>query len=278
MADSTQSATRRRSSAATAGAAGVVLEPAPTTVFPRLVRDLREALSTRAAGRVWDPTVEHGSTAFHTELVDQTVRLPARKQRPVAPAAVTRNPSALSSEAGPSASPVAQALAALPSRSPLSPLQIGSPLFPDGIVSPQWLRRHRVQTPAVHVGFYCLSQLPEELIKAQTQPQAQAGTSSAAPDAGEKSAASVLENADIVLPPLLVAGADEATMLRELKERDDALIQHISTSRQLLAERGIKLTIVLLTTRSMLSHPSLEARLSYIRARRRSTPRRPSSS
>lgn len=51
----------------------------------------------------------------------------------------------------------------------------------------------------------------------------------------------------------------------ELKKRDEDLIRVISERKRTLSERGIKFTVVLLTTRSMLESPSLESRLSYIR-------------
>nr|KAJ3420602.1 hypothetical protein HK105_005482 [Polyrhizophydium stewartii] len=38
--------------------------------------------------------------------------------------------------------------------SPLSPLNPASPMFPDGIISPLWVGRHRDVLPAVVVGFY----------------------------------------------------------------------------------------------------------------------------
>lgn len=52
---------------------------------------------------------------------------------------------------------------------------------------------------------------------------------------------------------------------QELKARDDELIRLITERKKVLVERGIKLTVVLLTTRGLLESQQLEARLSYIR-------------
>ncbi|KAJ3191020.1 hypothetical protein HK101_008161 [Irineochytrium annulatum] len=40
--------------------------------------------------------------------------------------------------------------------SPLSPLNASSPLYPDGMMTPAWVRRHREEIPAVVLGFYDL--------------------------------------------------------------------------------------------------------------------------
>lgn len=113
---------------------------------------------------------------------------------------------------------------------------MGSPLFPDGIISPLWVRRYREQVPAVYLSFHCLSQLPGDMVRLQSK-----GSAAAVP--GEEDD----------LPPSLVApGADEGAMLQHLKANDEALIKHIAESLRSLTERGIKLTVVLLTTRDML--------------------------
>lgn len=38
--------------------------------------------------------------------------------------------------------------------SPLSPLNPTSPLYPDGIMTPLWVHRHKEVIPSVVVGFY----------------------------------------------------------------------------------------------------------------------------
>lgn len=40
--------------------------------------------------------------------------------------------------------------------SPISPLTPGSPVFPDGLIPPAWVRKHREILPSVVVGFYDL--------------------------------------------------------------------------------------------------------------------------
>lgn len=57
----------------------------------------------------------------------------------------------------------------------------------------------------------------------------------------------------------------EASSMEELKAKDEELIKTIAERKRGLVERGIKLTVVLLTSRSMLENPQLEARLSYLR-------------
>ena len=38
--------------------------------------------------------------------------------------------------------------------SPLSPLTLDSPLYPDGIMTTMWIRKHRDIIPSVFVSFY----------------------------------------------------------------------------------------------------------------------------
>ncbi|KDN38138.1 hypothetical protein K437DRAFT_270646 [Tilletiaria anomala UBC 951] len=197
----------------------------PDAHFPTLSGHLRNAFLARGRTSAWDPTIGK-SPVFHSVLVDRDIRLPPRKVRV----------STSTSSGVASISPASQ----LPPRSPLSPLQLNGPLFPDGIISPQWIRRYRDQVPAVHIIFHCLAQLPAQLLSSTQEP-------------------------DQVPPGIIVQGEDEASTLQKLKAYDEELIAHISDSLRILTERGIKLTVVLLTTRGMLSHPSLEARLSYIR-------------
>ncbi|PWN30606.1 hypothetical protein BDZ90DRAFT_257681 [Jaminaea rosea] len=118
-------------------------------------------------------------------------------------------------------------------RSPLSPLHPASPLFPDGLIAPIWARKHRDIVPSVFVAFYCLS--------------------------GDAAVEQTSEDNDAPSPaPRQLSG-------QELKARDEELIRLISERKRPLNERGIKLTVVLLTARNMLDNPQLEARLSYIR-------------
>ncbi|EJT96878.1 hypothetical protein DACRYDRAFT_112219 [Dacryopinax primogenitus] len=62
------------------------------------------------------------------------------------------------------------------------------------------------------------------------------------------------------LPGALSTGAEE-----ELKERDAELAREIADRKRTTAERGVKLTVVLLATRAMLEDKSLDLRLSALR-------------
>ena len=154
----------------------------------------------------------------------QNVRLPPKKTRPT-----PRTLNATAAEQQPS-------LASLQPRSPLSPLHPSSPLFPDGLIAPVWLRKHRELVPSVFVSFYCLT---EQIIESDsTTTEEQKGVQSNG------------KIAEVLSGP-------------ELKQRDEALIRAISDRKRTLSERGIKFTVVLLTTRAMLGEctpPSLQER------------------
>lgn len=195
----------------------------PAEVFPTLTSDLCTIFASRGRSTAWDQA-QGQSAAFHTVLVDRNVRLPPRKTRPTARTLTATSPEEQSG------------LAALPARSPLSPLHPSSPLFPDGLIAPIWLRKHRELVPAVYVAFFCLSE-PE----------------------GER--VSVDGGKDAEAPSTLAS----AEAMQDLKLRDEELIKMISDRKRTLNERGIKMTVVLLTTREMLEAAALECRLSYIR-------------
>ncbi|PWN53564.1 hypothetical protein IE53DRAFT_397856 [Violaceomyces palustris] len=122
----------------------------------------------------------------------------------------------------------ASALSSLPPRSPLSPLHPASPLFPDGLIAPIWTRKHRELVPSVYVAFHCLAEV--------ARPRPAPGQDGEVGDSGES-----------------------------LRRKDEELIRIIAERKRSLTERGIKLTVVLLTSRTMLENPQLEARLSYVR-------------
>ena len=211
------SAAASSSSASSAPHADTASDPAapsdhPSTVFPDLTKSLHDILASRARNTLWDPA-RGRAAVFHTVFVDHSVRLPPLKTKPsarhVSPIPlVTAGSTPTPSEAS------SAAFAALPPRSPLSPLHPNSPQFPDGLIAPVWVRKHRELVPSVFVSFHCLP---------------------------------VSSDAE------------------EVRSADEALIKLISDRRRTLAERGIKLTIVLLTEREMLDNTQLEARLSFIR-------------
>ncbi|ETS60262.1 hypothetical protein PaG_05813 [Moesziomyces aphidis] len=190
----------------------------PTAAFPELTKALHDILASRARNTVWDPS-RGRAAVFHTVFADHTVRLPPLKTKPSS----RHVPPIASITAGSSGSPPSEsasaAFAALPPRSPLSPLHPNSPQFPDGLIAPVWVRKHRELVPSVFVSLHCL--------------------------------------------PLSTAPSPPTP--EELRSADEDLIKLISERRRSLAERGIKLTIVLLTHKHMLDDAQLEARLSYIR-------------
>lgn len=174
----------------------------------------------------------------------QNTRLPPRKSRPVPRSSASANSTTSASlptdsaSAPSSTSDVAEATtaaaAALPARSPLSPLHPGSPLFPDGMIAPIWVRKHRELVPSVFVAFHLLSEPAPGV----------AGNASSAANTSEPAERQAL-------------GASTAVgSIEELRQRDEELIQEIAERKRALVERGIKLTVVLLTNRTMLGEYS----------------------
>lgn len=207
--------------------------------FPSLSRDLCDIFSSRGRGTAWDPAKANSAT-FHTVLVDQNVRLPPRKTKPSV-RTLTATP------------PEKQNLGAnLPPRSPLSPLHPSSPLFPDGLIAPIWLRKHRELVPSVFVAFHCLAEhaMP---IPPPTPPKEKTEEGETVAESEEKEV--------INQTPKMTPGLSGP----ELKAKDEELIRIIAERKRSLSERGIKLTVVLLTTRAMLESSTLEQRLSFIR-------------
>ncbi|BGO96780.1 hypothetical protein NBRC10513v2_000716 [Rhodotorula toruloides] len=110
--------------------------PAPASSsdpFAILQAALRKTLASRKAFPVWDPARGKGQNEFHTILVDKNIRFPPLKARPAPPNAQQppQPPQNL--------------------HSPISPLTPTSPLYPDGIIAPIWIRKHRELVPAVFV-------------------------------------------------------------------------------------------------------------------------------
>ncbi|SOV03457.1 uncharacterized protein UDID_06680 [Ustilago sp. UG-2017a] len=184
----------------------------PTVMFPDLTKSLHDILAWRGRNTLWHPA-RGRAAVFHTVFAGHSIRLPPLKTKPSA-RHVPPLPSITSgSTSTPSEASIA-AFSSLPPRSPLSPLHPNSPQFPDGLIAPVWVRKHRELIPSVFVSFHTLP-------------------SASDPDG--------------------------------LKTADEGLVKTISERRRTLAERGIKLTVVLLTEREMLDDPQLEARLSFIR-------------
>lgn len=100
-----------------------------------------------------------------------------------------------------------------------------SPLYPDGIIAPIWIRKHRELVPSV---FILVLRLYES-----------ASTGGAPTDPTERE--------------------------EEEREKDALLIREIIDRKRSTLERGIKLAVVLLCSRELLDDPALDLRLSLIR-------------
>ncbi|CAO1619304.1 unnamed protein product [Parajaminaea phylloscopi] len=175
-------------------------------------------------------------------MVDQSVRLPPRKTKTTPRSLTAPDPSA------------SQLAATIPPRSPLSPLHPASPLFPDGLIAPIWARKHKEIVPSAFVCFYCLA---DPYIRESATTSSSASPPAVARQEEPDAAGSPEEEVEAPLPRSIPG--------HELKARDDELVRLISERKRSLVERGIKLTVVLLTTRDVLESAQLEPRLSYIR-------------
>ncbi|KAI8449280.1 Foie gras liver health family 1-domain-containing protein [Phakopsora pachyrhizi] len=178
-----------------------------------LCSDLRKVIAQRDnQPLVWDPRKPHETVPeFRVLLVDKAIKFPPRKVRPNSTTGSTNSVS----------------------HSPLSPLSVTSPLFPDGLMTPIWIRKHRDMIPSVFV--LCLSLWEPVMMNEQYDGNG----------LGSK-------------------GADQSEV--EQQSRSDLqLISEITERRRSTSERGIKLVVIILTSRQMLDNPSLDPRLSYIR-------------
>jgi hypothetical protein len=99
-----------------------------------------------------------------------------------------------------------------PPHSPLSPLSPTSPLFPDGLINPIWVRKHMELVPSVFVLFLRLWESP------------------------------------LPKSPLEARDIDR----EDERRRDAELALEIGTRKKAASERGIKLTVVLMTSRRTL--------------------------
>ncbi|SCV68679.1 BQ2448_800 [Microbotryum intermedium] len=173
--------------------------------FVTLVAALRRAFQARKGWGIWDNT-RGAHHDFHVVLVDKNVRFPPIKARPVSVPPGTPSP---------------------PLHSPISPLSPSSPLFPDGIMAPIWIRKHREMIPAVFVLVLRIHEYDD------------------AQGAGPLDAAKAKED--------------------EERHHDSELVKEILDRKRLTSERGIKLAVVLLCSRRLLDDPALDQRLSLIR-------------
>ncbi|KAM0793128.1 hypothetical protein ACM66B_000606 [Microbotryomycetes sp. NB124-2] len=205
-----------------------------TDPFVTLAANLRKTLVSRKSWIVWDNS-RGVNNDFHVIPVDKNVRFPPLKARPSAP------PAQLQQQGGQQL-PINNNVAL---HSPISPLTPTSPLYPDGIMAPIWIRKHREMTPAVFVLVLRLGEVDysSKLTRTSVNPLGDERQDGSASD---------------------VAGLD-GTELDEERRLDAQLVNEIMERKRSTVERGIKLAVVLLCSRRLLDNPTLDNRLSLIR-------------
>ncbi|KAG0281850.1 hypothetical protein BGZ95_008992 [Linnemannia exigua] len=116
-----------------------------------------------------------------------------------------------------------------------SPTVPSSPLYPDGLITPLWIRRHREQIPSV---FIAVVDLWDRESIAGNADKGQRGFS----DKG----------------PLGVVDPME-------RDHDTTLAQELLERRKASQERGVKFAAVVMLQRSHMEDPSIEDRLNFVR-------------
>ncbi|GAA5977298.1 hypothetical protein JCM11641_000058 [Rhodosporidiobolus odoratus] len=178
--------------------------PPPTDPFDILRANLRRTFASKKGFPLWDNS-QGANNDFHCLVVDKYIRFPPLKARPTSTA--QQPPPAL--------------------HSPISPLTPTSPLYPDGIIAPIWIRKHRELVPSV---FILVLRLFEH----------EPGQSTHTP-------------------------LDPSEREEEERQHDAELVREIVDRKRSTLERGIKLAVVLLCSRALLDDPALDFRLSLIR-------------
>ena len=213
---------------------GPALAPTDDDPFAGLISSLRKTLAPAKRGfHFWDNS-RGVNYDFHVVLVDKAARFPPLKARPPPPVPGQPPP---------------------PLHSPISPLSPSSPLYPDGIIAPIWIKKHREMVPSV---FLLVLRLGEgSTAFAFTAPAGVAlpgpGGDSLAPAAGSQQAT------------LSGSAPSSPTLGDEDRQRDGELIREIVDRKRSTLERGVKLAVVLLCPRHLLDDPALDLRLSLIR-------------
>ncbi|KAF9185891.1 hypothetical protein BGZ51_002352 [Haplosporangium sp. Z 767] len=121
--------------------------------------------------------------------------------------------------------------------SSFSPSWPTSPLYPDGLITPLWIRRHREQIPSVFIAFVDLWDRESALAKGSDGDN-QRGFS-------DKGPLGVIDPAE--------------------REHDIVLAQELLERRKASQERGVKFAAVILLQRSHMEDPSIEDRLTFVR-------------
>ncbi|KAI9655062.1 MAG: hypothetical protein M1829_000695 [Trizodia sp. TS-e1964] len=104
-------------------------------------------LDADSSNAPWNGRTEGAKIAFSIGAVGRDFTLPPRKAK-LPPTSQTSTPTLTGSPLGPQNS--------LLLHSPLSPLSPGSPLFPDGLVTPFWIKKHQMILPSAFISFFAL--------------------------------------------------------------------------------------------------------------------------
>ncbi|KAG9304758.1 hypothetical protein G9A89_003932 [Geosiphon pyriformis] len=195
----------------------------PISTRQQLSKSLLTLLTAKNQGGIWETGKASGSI-FRVVAVEKNHEFLPRKSN-------SRIPSSTSH----SIMPVPH--------SPLSPLTPGSPLYPDGLISPIWVRKHRENVPALVVGFYDLWDWSTMIGGADSDGTIKAETNIVATTAHE---------------PL-------GTTENFEKERDAQLAAEISERRRTIYDRGIRFAAVVILKQQHIDDPTIEERLGSIR-------------
>ncbi|CAG8556735.1 2174_t:CDS:10, partial [Cetraspora pellucida] len=180
----------------------------------QIAKNLLTQLTAKSQAGVWEFGKSTG-TMFHVVAVDKNYQFPPRKP-------MVRSPQ-----------PSHHSTTTIP-HSPLSPLTPGSPVFPDGLIPPAWVRKHREMLPSVVVGFYDLWH--------------------------RSMGGSIKEKDESMTSPELFGSIEPIE-----KEKDGILALEINEKRKSLYERGIRFAAVILLKAQHSEDPLTEERLGYIR-------------
>ncbi|CAG8550412.1 7506_t:CDS:10 [Funneliformis caledonium] len=187
---------------------------ANSTPRQQLSKSLLTHLTAKSQVGVWE-LGKSASATFHVVAVDKNHQFPPRKPM-MRPPAQTHHPNM----------PIAH--------SPLSPLTQGSPVYPDGLIPPIWVRKHREILPSVVVGFYEL---------------------------WHRSSSDPIQEKEEIIPAPEPQGTAESIE----REKDYNLAMEMNERRKSLHERGIKFSAVILLKTQNMKDQTMEERLGYIR-------------
>ncbi|KAL7274169.1 hypothetical protein RUND412_002951 [Rhizina undulata] len=196
----------------------------PSITIAKTADQLLEAFLKRDVSGIWNRNESRGvkgvHSAFRIRSVGRNYILPPRKALP---------PS-LGTPDSPVDGPPTRAL-----HSPISPLSPSSPLYPDGVISHLWLRKHQMLIPAVFIAFH-------ELFTASNDPNL-----------------------------LNLKDNELITSINHQRRAFSPINGSSSTSTSIgnddIRSSGYrtKFVVVLLSEKSILSSPQIDERISYIR-------------